>query len=55
MTEQKKFKNPFVEAAKKASGTPNIPNAKTAQVQKAKFTAPTLSSKPLRKTSGRGR
>lgn len=55
MTEPKKSKNPFINAARNAAANPSVPGAKTAQVQKAKFKAPVMSAKPARKTAGRGR
>jgi hypothetical protein len=56
--EPKKSKNPFIAAAmaaKAVAGNPSVPGAKTAQVQQAKFKPAVISSKPARKTAGRGR
>ena len=54
--ESKKIsKNPFINAARNAAANPSVPGAKTTQVQKAKFKPAVITSKPARKTAGRGR
>ena len=58
MTEQKKSKNPFINAAnaaKAAASNPKIPGAKTAQVQNAKFGNQIAGNKPAKRSAGRGR
>jgi len=58
MTEEKKFKNPFIaaaQAAKAAASNPRVPGAKTTQVQKAKFGTQVQGNKPAKKSAGRGR
>jgi hypothetical protein len=58
MTEEKKSKNPFIaaaQAAKNSAANPSVPNARTAQVQKAKFGAQVQGNKPAKKSAGRGR
>ena len=57
MTEIKKSKNPFINAAnaaKAAAQNPRGPGAKTAQVQTAKFGSQTT-TKPAKRSAGRGR
>lgn len=54
MTEEKKFKNPFVAAAM-AAKNPKVPGAKTAQVQQAKFKNQVTMKKPATRSTGRGR
>lgn len=53
--ETKKFKNPFVEAAKKAAANKSVPESKTNQVQKAKFGNKPTVNKPMKRSAGRGR
>lgn len=53
MTE-KKFKNPFVEAAKKAAAS-KMPEAKTNPVQQAKIRNQVSTNRPITRTAGRGR
>jgi len=58
MSEEKKFKNPFIEAAKAAkaaAGTPNVPGSKAHQIQQAKYGTQVNSNKPARRSAGRGR
>jgi len=58
MTEEKKFKNPFIaaaNAAKAAASNPKAPGAKTAEVQKAKFGTQVQGNKPAKRSAGRGR
>ena len=56
MTEEtKKFKNPFVEAAKKAAANKSVPGSKTQQVQQAKFGKQPMVNKPMKRSAGRGR
>lgn len=58
MTEQKKSKNPFINAAnaaKAAANNPSVPNAKATQVQQAKFHNQINSNKPATRSAGRGR
>jgi hypothetical protein len=57
MTEEKKSKNPFINAAnaaKAAAGNPKVPGAKTAQVQQAKFKNQVSTNKPTARKTGRG-
>ena len=54
MTEEKKSKNPFINAAnaaKAAAANPRVPGAKTAQVQAAKHEG----NKPAKRSADRGR
>ena len=53
--EPKKSKNPFINAARNAASNSGIPGAKTAQIQQAKYKPAVMTSKPARKTAGRGR
>lgn len=53
--EKKKFKNPFVEAAKKAAENRSVPGSKTTEVQKAKFQNKPQINKPMKRSAGRGR
>lgn len=58
MTEEKKSKNPFINAAnaaKNAAANPKVPGAKTAEVQKAKFGPQVSVNKPAKRSAGRGR
>lgn len=58
MTEEKKSKNPFINAAnaaKAAAANPKVPGAKTAQVQQAKFGNQVSTNKPSKRSAGRGR
>lgn len=58
MTEEKKSKNPFINAAnaaKTAAANPKVPGTKTAQVQAAKFGNQVPGSKPTKRSAGRGR
>lgn len=57
MTEEKKSRNPFINAAnaaKAAAQNPKVPGAKTTQVQNAKFNSQTT-NKPAKRSAGRGR
>lgn len=54
MTEQKKSKNPFINAAKAAAGS-GVPNSRTAPVQQAKFKNQVTTNKPATRSTGRGR
>jgi hypothetical protein len=55
MTEEKKSKNPFINAAKQAAANPKVPGVKTAQVQQAKFKNQVSGKKPTTRSAGRGR
>ncbi len=57
MTEQKKSKNPFINAANaaKAAASAGVPNSKTAPVQQAKFKNQVSGNKPVQRSAGRGR
>lgn len=58
MSEEKKSKNPFINAAnaaKAAASNPKVPGAKTAQVQQAKFGNQVAGNKPAKRSAGRGR
>jgi hypothetical protein len=55
MTEEKKSKNPFINAAKQAAANPKVPGAKTTQVQQAKFKNQVSGNKPATRSAGRGR
>ena len=58
MTEEKKSKNPFINAAnaaKAAAANPKVPGVKTNQVQQAKFGSQTTTNKPAKRSAGRGR
>ena len=58
MTEQKKSKNPFINAAnaaKAAANNPSVPGSKTAQVQQVKYSNQVNSKKPTTRSAGRGR
>jgi hypothetical protein len=55
MSEEKKSKNPFINAAKQAAANPRVPGTKTAQVQQAKAKAQVSTNKPARRSAGRGR
>jgi hypothetical protein len=58
MTEQKKSKNPFVNAANAAKAVatnPKVPGTKTAQVQTAKAGAQVQGNRPAKRSAGRGR
>lgn len=58
MPEQKKSKNPFINAAnaaKAAANNPSVPGAKTAQVQQVKYHNQINSKKPATRSAGRGR
>lgn len=58
MSEEKKFKNPFIAAAmaaKAAAANPKVPGAKTSQVQAAKHGNQVTTNKPAKKSAGRGR
>jgi hypothetical protein len=57
MTEEKKSKNPFINAAnaaKAAANNPKVPGQKTNQVQKAKFKNQVSMNKPTSRKVGRG-
>ena len=57
MTEEKKSKNPFINAAnaaKAAANNPRVPGAKTNQVQNAKFKNQVTMNKPTSRKTGRG-
>lgn len=57
MTEQKKSKNPFINAANaaKAAATAGVPGARTTPVQNAKFKNQVTMNKPATRSTGRGR
>lgn len=57
MTEQKKSKNPFINAANaaKAAANAGVPGARTAPVQAAKFKNQVSTNKPATRSAGRGR
>ena len=55
MTTEKRFVNPFIEAAKNAAANPKVPFGKTQQVQQAKLHNQVSSNKPSKRSSGRGR
>lgn len=57
MTEQKKSKNPFINAANaaKAAAGSGVPNSRTAPVQQAKFKNQVTTNKPAARSAGRGR
>lgn len=58
MTEPKKSKNPFINAAnaaKAAAANPSVPGAKTAQVQQVKYQNQVSGKKPNTRSAGRGR
>jgi hypothetical protein len=58
MTETKKSKNPFINAAnaaKASAANPKVPGSKTAQVQQAKFGTQVQGNKPAKRSAGRGR
>lgn len=57
MTEQKKSKNPFINAANaaKAAANSGVPNSRTAPVQQAKFKNQVNTNKPAARSAGRGR
>jgi hypothetical protein len=54
MSETKKFRNPFIEAAKSAAANPRVPAAKTQQVQQAQRQRQAVSNRPPRRNTGRG-
>ena len=57
MTEEKKSKNPFINAAnaaKAAAANPRVPGHKTNQVQQAKFKNQVSMNKPTSRKTGRG-
>lgn len=58
MTDTNKSKNPFINlanAAKAVTENPRVPLDKQQQVQQAKFKNQIGSSKPAKKSAGRGR
>ena len=58
MSEEKKSKNPFINAAnaaKAAAGNPSVPGSKTSEVQKVKYGGQVQINKPARRSAGRGR
>ena len=55
MSEEKKFINPFIKAAKEAAANPRVPASKTTQVQQAKHKSQVGSNKPTKRSAGRGR
>lgn len=58
MTDQKKSKNPFINAAnaaKAVANNPKVPGAKASQVQNAKFGNQVAANKPSKRSTGRGR
>jgi hypothetical protein len=58
MTQEKKSKNPFINAAlaaKAAAANPKVPGSKTTQVQAAKHGNQVLVKKPATRSAGRGR
>jgi hypothetical protein len=57
MTETKKSKNPFINAAnaaKAAANNPKVPGQKTGQVQQAKMKTQVSVNKPTSRKTGRG-
>jgi hypothetical protein len=57
MTETKKSKNPFINAAnaaKAAANNPKVPGQKTGQVQQAKMKTQVSANKPTSRKTGRG-
>jgi hypothetical protein len=57
MTETKKSKNPFINAAnaaKAAASNPKVPGQKTGQVQQAKMKNQVSANKPTSRKTGRG-
>ena len=57
MTEQKKSKNPFINAANAAKAVANagVPGSRTTPVQNAKFKNQVNTNKPTTRSAGRGR
>lgn len=58
MTEEKKSKNPFINAANAAKAAANnskVPGTKATQVQHAKFGNQIAGNKPTKRSAGRGR
>lgn len=58
MSEEKKSKNPFINAAnaaKAAAANPSVPESKTSQVQKVKANNQVKINKPATRSAGRGR
>jgi hypothetical protein len=58
MSEEKKSKNPFINAAnaaKAAANNPSVPGSKTTQVQQAKLHNQVQAKKPTTRSAGRGR
>ena len=58
MTEPKKSKNPFINAAnaaKAVAGNPSVPGSKSKQVQQVKFHNQVSGKKPTTRSAGRGR
>ena len=54
MTTEKRFVNPFIEAAKNAAANPKVPFGKAQQVQQAKFQKQVINNRPTKRTTGRG-
>ena len=58
MPDQKKSKNPFINAAnaaKAAAANPSVPGSKTNQVQQVKYQNQVQGNKPATRSAGRGR
>ena len=58
MPEEKKSKNPFINAANAAKAVaenPSVPSATANQVQQIKFKAQVSGKKPTTRSAGRGR
>lgn len=55
MSEEKKSKNPFINAAKQVAQNPKVPGAKATQIQQAKFRSQISGNKPTHRATGRGR
>jgi len=57
MTEEKKSRNPFINAAnaaKAAAANPRVPASTSARVQQAKFKPQVSANKPTGRKTGRG-
>jgi hypothetical protein len=53
--EEKKSKNPFINAAKQVAANPKAPGSKTTVVQSAKARNQVTVNKPTTRSAGRGR
>jgi hypothetical protein len=54
MTEQKKSSNPFINLARQAQAANNMKGFGGVAKQKVKLPNPSISSRPTKKTTGRG-